>query len=59
MRDAVTGAKSEWTLLMYLTGVEDGVKGGEAGDFAGVISSPMMLSALFLDDVLPGPPQQA
>jgi len=23
------GSKSEWTLLIYLTGVEDGVKGGE------------------------------
>ncbi|OCH95048.1 hypothetical protein OBBRIDRAFT_721574 [Obba rivulosa] len=29
VRDAVTGEKSEWTLLLYLTGVEDGVKGGE------------------------------
>jgi hypothetical protein len=24
-----TGSRSEWTLLIYLTGVEDGVKGGE------------------------------
>lgn len=23
------GSKSEWTLLIYLTGIEDGVKGGE------------------------------
>ncbi|KAF8968384.1 hypothetical protein BDZ97DRAFT_1655105 [Flammula alnicola] len=29
VRDPVTGAKSEWTLLIYLTGVEDGVEGGE------------------------------
>ncbi|KXN82614.1 hypothetical protein AN958_02465 [Leucoagaricus sp. SymC.cos] len=29
VRDALTGAKSEWTLLIYLTGVEDGVEGGE------------------------------
>ncbi|OBZ75937.1 Trafficking protein particle complex subunit 10 [Grifola frondosa] len=29
VRDAQTGAKSEWTLLVYLTGVEDGVEGGE------------------------------
>jgi hypothetical protein len=29
VRDAMTGAKSEWTLLIYLTGVEDGVEGGE------------------------------
>ncbi|KAI0720930.1 hypothetical protein C8T65DRAFT_540329, partial [Cerioporus squamosus] len=29
VRDIATGAKSEWTLLIYLTGVEDGVEGGE------------------------------
>ncbi|THH18481.1 hypothetical protein EW146_g2510 [Bondarzewia mesenterica] len=29
VRDSETGAKSEWTLLIYLTGVEDGVEGGE------------------------------
>ncbi|KAJ7109255.1 hypothetical protein C8R44DRAFT_802027 [Mycena epipterygia] len=28
-RDQMTGAKSEWTLLLYLTGAEDGVEGGE------------------------------
>ncbi|KAK7014966.1 hypothetical protein R3P38DRAFT_2998686 [Favolaschia claudopus] len=28
-RDSITGAKSEWTLLIYLTGVQDGVEGGE------------------------------
>ena len=28
-RDAKTGAVSEWTLLIYLTGVEDSVQGGE------------------------------
>ncbi|KAJ7740737.1 hypothetical protein DFH07DRAFT_838950 [Mycena maculata] len=28
-RDAMTRAKSEWTLLLYLTGYEDGVEGGE------------------------------
>ncbi|KAK7467038.1 dolichyl-P-Man:Man(5)GlcNAc(2)-PP-dolichol alpha-1,3-mannosyltransferase [Stygiomarasmius scandens] len=27
--DELTGAKSEWTLLIYLAGVEDGVEGGE------------------------------
>ncbi|KAF8061613.1 hypothetical protein FPV67DRAFT_1586659, partial [Lyophyllum atratum] len=27
--DPLTGAKSEWTLLIYLTGVEDGIEGGE------------------------------
>ncbi|KAF9264773.1 hypothetical protein L218DRAFT_1025290 [Marasmius fiardii PR-910] len=27
--DPVTGTKSEWTVLLYLTGVEDGVEGGE------------------------------
>ena len=29
VRDTVTGDKSEWTLLIYLTGVQDGVEGGE------------------------------
>ncbi|KAG6836754.1 hypothetical protein H0H93_003833 [Arthromyces matolae] len=29
VRDPTTGAKSEWTLLIYLTGIEDGVQGGE------------------------------
>ncbi|KAH8829683.1 hypothetical protein DL96DRAFT_1708802 [Flagelloscypha sp. PMI_526] len=29
VRDPVTGARSEWTLLIYLSGVEDGVQGGE------------------------------
>ncbi|KAG6898252.1 hypothetical protein C0992_002266 [Termitomyces sp. T32_za158] len=29
VRDPISGAKSEWTLLIYLTGVEDGVEGGE------------------------------
>jgi len=29
VRDPITGAKSEWTLLIYLTGMEDGVEGGE------------------------------
>jgi hypothetical protein len=27
--DPITGAKSEWTLLIYLTGVADGIEGGE------------------------------
>ncbi|KAI0647215.1 hypothetical protein C8Q79DRAFT_908391 [Trametes meyenii] len=29
VRDGKTGAKSEWTLLIYLTGTQDGVEGGE------------------------------
>ncbi|KAL7283524.1 hypothetical protein ACG7TL_002957 [Trametes sanguinea] len=29
VRDSETGAKSEWTLLIYLTGSQDGVEGGE------------------------------
>ncbi|KAI0957416.1 hypothetical protein AcW1_005815 [Taiwanofungus camphoratus] len=29
VRDPLTGAKSEWTVLLYITGIEDGVKGGE------------------------------
>ena len=28
-QDTETGAKSEWTLLIYLSGLEDGVQGGE------------------------------
>lgn len=29
VRDSETGAKSEWTLLIYLTGSQDGIEGGE------------------------------
>lgn len=29
VRDPLTGAESEWTVLLYITGIEDGVKGGE------------------------------
>ncbi|KAF7793102.1 hypothetical protein EIP86_004210 [Pleurotus ostreatoroseus] len=29
VRDTLTGVKSEWTLLIYLTGAQDGVEGGE------------------------------
>ncbi|KAF4603544.1 hypothetical protein EYR38_003958 [Pleurotus pulmonarius] len=29
VRDPATGLESEWTILIYLTGVEDGVEGGE------------------------------
>ncbi|KAI0797706.1 hypothetical protein C8Q75DRAFT_15510 [Abortiporus biennis] len=29
VKDPLTGAKSEWTILVYLSGVEDGVIGGE------------------------------
>ena len=29
VKDVGTGARSEWTLLIYLTGIEDGVQGGE------------------------------
>ncbi|TFY59464.1 hypothetical protein EVJ58_g5757 [Rhodofomes roseus] len=35
VRDPQTGAKSEWTLLVYLTGIEDGVKGGETIFYTG------------------------
>jgi len=31
VKDPLTGAKSEWTLLIYLTGAEDGIEGGEVG----------------------------
>ncbi|KAJ7105759.1 hypothetical protein C8R43DRAFT_1092112 [Mycena crocata] len=47
-RDPVTGAKSEWTLLLYLTGYEDGVEGGETlfyqtgkGTSKNVIKAPL------------------
>jgi hypothetical protein len=33
VKDTLTGVKSEWTLLIYLSGVEDGVKGGEVGQY--------------------------
>ena len=29
VRDTLTGVKSEWTLLIYLPGAQDGVEGGE------------------------------
>jgi len=29
VKDTITGARSEWTLLIYLSGIEDGVVGGE------------------------------
>ncbi|EKM83063.1 hypothetical protein AGABI1DRAFT_118456 [Agaricus bisporus var. burnettii JB137-S8] len=29
VKDTLTGVKSEWTLLIYLSGIEDGVEGGE------------------------------
>ena len=32
VRDPETGAKSEWTVLVYLTGIEDGIEGGEVID---------------------------
>ncbi|KAF7295037.1 Fe2OG dioxygenase domain-containing protein [Mycena indigotica] len=34
-KDALTGDKSEWTLLIYLTGCEDGVEGGETVFYQG------------------------
>ncbi|KAI0082759.1 hypothetical protein K474DRAFT_1585268 [Panus rudis PR-1116 ss-1] len=48
VRDLQTGAKSEWTLLIYLSGLEDGVRGGETvfyrdqrGKAREVISAPL------------------
>ncbi|KAI0273563.1 hypothetical protein BC834DRAFT_966073 [Gloeopeniophorella convolvens] len=35
VRDAKSGAVSEWTLLIYLTGAEDGVQGGETVFYTG------------------------
>jgi hypothetical protein len=39
VRDSETGTRSEWTVLIYLTGIEDGVEGGEVtGDYCIVIN---------------------
>jgi hypothetical protein len=43
VKDALTGDTSEWTLLIYLTGEEDGVQGGEVRRFYG--SSRSMLTS--------------
>jgi hypothetical protein len=40
VRDPETGAKSEWTLLIYLTGVEDDVQGGEVSP----VLTPLFMS---------------
>ncbi|RDB23990.1 hypothetical protein Hypma_008684 [Hypsizygus marmoreus] len=55
VRDPMTGAKSEWTLLVYLTGVEDGVEGGETlfykdkrGKPQEVITTPLTRGTAFL-----------
>lgn len=53
VRDTETGAKSEWTLLVYLTGSQDGVEGGEV---SGMIFSFRMLGVAptaFVDYILP------
>lgn len=41
VKDPLTGAKSEWTLLIYLTGVEDGVEGGEVGSSTVLLQSEL------------------
>ena len=48
VRDAKTGAVSEWTLLIYLTGVEDGVQGGEVR----IMGSVMNLCSIIADRFL-------
>lgn len=49
VRDPLTGAKSEWTLLIYLSGVEDGVQGGEVRFTAVVLVFRSALPANHLD----------
>ena len=53
VKDTVTGARSEWTLLIYLSGVEDEVTGGEVrffGCFSRVLIWISMLRRV--DDIL-------
>jgi alpha-1,3-mannosyltransferase len=50
VRDTVTAAKSEWTLLIYLSGTEDGVEGGEVINTCLVFSAT--LTKNFTDVVL-------
>src|SRR5258707_9245341 len=51
VRDVKTGTVSEWTLLIYLTGLEDGVQGGEVchgmtGLVQGLLLSPRRPSSI-------------
>jgi hypothetical protein len=48
VRDAKTGAASEWTLLIYLTGVEDGVQGGEVRMMGSVKNLYLIIADRFL-----------
>lgn len=57
VRDAATGAKSEWTLLIYLTGAQDGVEGGEVCVLPRVISCTNV--PIMSDYLLQGPAGQA
>ena len=49
MSDPLTGARSEWTLLIYLTGVEDGVVGGEVNNSS---SKRILHILIFVDNLL-------
>jgi len=53
VRDPVTGAISEWTLLIYLTGAEDGVEGGNVG-ILDVVLVAIQLTTDQIDSVLQG-----
>lgn len=57
VRDAMTGAKSEWTLLLYLTGAEDGVKGGEVRYCAAQVRLVRVLTRFHIDCLLSRTPQ--
>ena len=50
VRYTTTGAKSEWTLLIYLTGVEDGVEGGQVRGMIG--SSRRTIEVVVIDNLL-------
>ncbi len=50
VRDTKTGVVSEWTLLIYLTGVEDGVQGGEVGEMGSIENLYWIIADHFLSE---------
>jgi hypothetical protein len=49
VRDPLTGAKSEWTILIYLTGTEDGVEGGEVSLHSETHANQVLINGTRLD----------
>jgi len=47
VHDTVTGAKSEWTILIYLTGIEDGVEGGQVGPHSEIFCQSSLINKQF------------